>query len=160
MSKIDGSKLLSSPHDLFLFQNADVFLVCFSVVSRSSFINVKEKWVPEIRESLKTFPKGLRPKLVLVGTQSDLRTDATTLVELARCKETPVTEQEAKRLVANQGFQSYVECSSLTQTNLKEVFDEAIMMGLQRKRKRERAKQKKASSNSQSGCMKMHCSIL
>ncbi|XP_004413136.1 PREDICTED: cell division control protein 42 homolog [Odobenus rosmarus divergens] len=30
------------------YPQTDVFLVCFSVVSPSSFENVKEKWVPEI----------------------------------------------------------------------------------------------------------------
>ena len=30
------------------YPQTDVFLVCFSVVSPSSFENIKEKWVPEI----------------------------------------------------------------------------------------------------------------
>ena len=31
------------------YPETDVFLVCFSVVSPSSFENVKEKWYPEIK---------------------------------------------------------------------------------------------------------------
>ena len=51
------------------YSDTDVFLVCFSVVSPASFQNVPQKWVREIREH--------RPQaaIVLVGTQSDLRSD-------------------------------------------------------------------------------------
>jgi small GTP-binding protein len=31
------------------YPQTDVFLVCFSVVGPSSFENVKEKWMPEVR---------------------------------------------------------------------------------------------------------------
>lgn len=51
------------------YTSADVFLLCFSVVSPASFQNVPEKWVPEIRRHAPTAP------LVLVGTQCDLRED-------------------------------------------------------------------------------------
>lgn len=46
-----------------------MFLVCFSVVSPTSFHNVREKWLPELRHHNPRVP------IVLVGTQSDLRTD-------------------------------------------------------------------------------------
>ncbi|XP_011607906.1 ras homolog family member Ua isoform X3 [Takifugu rubripes] len=51
------------------YTSADVFLLCFSVVSPTSFQNVPEKWVPEIRKYVPFAP------LILVGTQSDLRED-------------------------------------------------------------------------------------
>ncbi len=76
---------------------------------------------------------------MLVGTQSDLREDVTTLVQLAQTKEQPVSEQEARRLASHLGCETYVESSSLTQKNLKEVFDEAIVAGLKGRRKKERA---------------------
>lgn len=34
------------------YPQTDVFLVCFSVTSPASFENVREKWFPEVRESL------------------------------------------------------------------------------------------------------------
>ena len=99
------------------------------------FQNVKEKWIPELKKSHKgnktksgsgglRKKKGRLPPLILVGTQSDLREDARTLHELGRAKEQPVTEAEAKRLAASMGAECYVESSSLTQKNLKEVFDQ------------------------------------
>lgn len=51
------------------YTSADVFLLCFSVVSPTSFQNVPEKWVPEIRKHAPFAP------LILVGTQCDLRED-------------------------------------------------------------------------------------
>ena len=56
----------------------DVFLVCFSTVSPSSFENVKEKWVPEITHHCQKTP------FLLVGTQIDLRDDATTIEKLGQ----------------------------------------------------------------------------
>jgi len=51
------------------YPNTDVFILCFSIVSPASFYNVSEKWMPEIRSA------GLEMPVILVGTQSDLRTD-------------------------------------------------------------------------------------
>ena len=58
------------------YPQTDVFLVCFSVVSPSSFENVKEKWVPEITHHCQKTP------FLLVGTQIDLRDDAATIEKL------------------------------------------------------------------------------
>jgi len=137
-----------------VYPNTDVFLLCFSVVLPSSFHNIREKWIHEIRKSS---PKRKHcAPVVLVGTQSDLRNDAQTLVELARVKEAPITQAEAQKLAGGLGFLGYIESSSLTQKNLKEVFDQAIMAGLQgrslkeqrlaKKHKREAKRQHQASS--------------
>lgn len=134
----------------------DVFLICFSVVSPSSFTNVREKWIPEVRQHAfaEGRPRNRRtrksPPIVLVGTQSDLREDAPTLVQLARGKEQPVSEQEARKLAAQTGCECYIESSSLTQKNLKEVFDEAIMAGLKGRRQKEKKRLKQAATNK--GC--------
>ena len=95
------------------------------------------------------------PPVILIGTQSDLREDAQTLVQLSKAKETPISESEAKKLVSSMGFECYVESSSLTQKNLKEVFDEAIMSGLKGRAKRERrlAKKKAKSRGKTTGCI-------
>jgi Ras family protein U len=53
-----------------------------------------------------------------------------TLQFVLRYGERPVTEVEARRLAAQSGAAGYVECSALTQHNLKEVFDQAIVAGL------------------------------
>ena len=48
----------------------DVFLVCFSVVSPTSYETVAAKWIPELRHHAPTAP------IILVGTKTDLREDA------------------------------------------------------------------------------------
>jgi len=100
------------------YQQTDVFLVCFSVVSPSSFENVKEKWVPEITHHCQKTP------FLLVGTQIDLRDDGATV-------EKPITYEEGEKLAKELKAVKYVECSALTQRGLKNVFDEAILAALE-----------------------------
>ncbi|XP_056135134.1 ras homolog family member Ua isoform X2 [Lampris incognitus] len=115
------------------YTNADVFLLCFSVVSPTSFQNVPEKWAPEIRRHAPLAP------LVLVGTQCDLREDVKILIELAKYRERPVDPEDARDCALEIGAVSYMECSSLTQKNLKEVFDAAILASLQNYNSRNRS---------------------
>lgn len=98
------------------YPQTDVFLVCFSVVSPSSFENVKEKWVPEITHHCHKTP------FLLVGTQTDLRDEA-------KSKKKPITQEQGEKL-AKELKVKYVECSALTQKGLKNVFDEAILAAL------------------------------
>lgn len=67
---------------------------------------------------------------MLVGTQSDLRNDVKVLIELAKYKEKPVSESDAIRMAHDIGAVHYMECSALTQKNLKDVFDQAILSSL------------------------------
>jgi Ras family protein U len=101
-----------------------VFLVCFSVINPTSFQNVSEKWLPEIRRLCPEAP------LILVGTQSDKRRDARQLQELARYGQTPVSETQAQYLARRINAAAYVETSALTQRDLKEAFDQAIVSAL------------------------------
>jgi cell division control protein 42 len=107
------------------YPQTDVFLVCFSVVSPSSFENVKEKWVPEIQHHCPKTP------FLLVGTQTDLRDDATTIEKLQKNKQKPIQLDEAEKQARTLRAVKYVECSALTQKGLKNVFDEAILAALE-----------------------------
>ncbi|CAH8479934.1 unnamed protein product [Schistosoma turkestanicum] len=116
------------------YPQTDVYLVCFSVVSPSSFENVREKWVPEITHHSSKAP------FILVGTQIDLREEETTANLLKKNKTKPITSQQGEQLARELKAVKYVECSALTQKGLKNVFDEAIIAALQppppRKQKR------------------------
>ena len=103
------------------YPQTDVFLVCFSVVSPSSFENVKEKWVPEITHHCQKTP------FLLVGTQIDLRDDAATVEKLAKNKQRPLSLDMGDRLARELRAVKYVECSALTQKGLKNVFDEVSL---------------------------------
>lgn len=108
----------------FCYPKTDVVILCFSVVSPSSFQNISEKWISEIQCHCSNVP------VVLVGTQCDLREDVKIMIQLARYREKPVTQSSGKALAEKIGAVGYVECSALTQKNLKEVFDMAIVCGL------------------------------
>merc|ERR1711865_741638 len=69
------------------YPQTDVFLVCYSVVSPSSYENVRNKWVPEIGHHA----PGV--KFILVGTKVDLRHDPSTLAKLTEKGLEPVTEK-------------------------------------------------------------------
>ncbi|KAG7278371.1 hypothetical protein CRUP_024616 [Coryphaenoides rupestris] len=124
----------------FCYTRTDALLLCFSVVSPASFQNVWEKWVPEIRRRCPLTP------LLLVGTQCDLRQDVKVLIELARRRERPVPEEDARALADKIGAVTYVECSALTQKNLKEVFDAAIAVALRQADRRVRRERKVRST--------------
>ncbi|KAG7215550.1 hypothetical protein INR49_014717 [Caranx melampygus] len=91
------------------YPQTDVFLVCFSVVSPSSFENVREKWVPEISHHCPRTP------FLLVGTQVDLRDDSNTLEKLAKNKQRALTCESGEKLARELKAVKYVECSALTQ---------------------------------------------
>ncbi|XP_035769486.1 GTP-binding protein rho4-like [Neolamprologus brichardi] len=96
------------------YTGTDVFLVCFSVVSPSTFENVTDKWVPEI---LRFSPK---TPFLLVGTQVDLRDNKNTL-------EQALTFESGEELAHELKAVKYMECSARSQEGVKEVFEEAIL---------------------------------
>ncbi len=104
----------------FSYTNTDVFLVCFNVMSPTSFNNALRMWIHEIRQASRTAP------IILVGTKIDLRTNPADLELLAKSKQKPVTHEQGERAAKDFGAYIYIECSALTQENLKETFDAAI----------------------------------
>ncbi|CAF1315755.1 unnamed protein product, partial [Didymodactylos carnosus] len=103
------------------YPSTDIFLVCFSVVLPSSFINIREKWVPEISHYNPHTP------YILVGTQIDLRDDKATIDKLQRSKQLPVSKAQGAKLAKQINAVKYVEVSSKTEIGIKAVFDEAII---------------------------------
>eukprot|EP01084_Bolivina_argentea_P118475 210204_1 len=59
---------------ILAYRNTDIFLLCFSVVSKTSFQNMEHKWIPEIKNHA---PNAL---ILLVGTKSDLKDDSHEIV--------------------------------------------------------------------------------
>jgi len=111
------------------YPQTDVFLVCFSVISNSSFENVKTKWVPEIQHHAPNVP------ILLVGTKSDLRKDDNTIKQLNSRQQAMVTIEAAQRMAKEIGAVNFLECSALTQEGLKQVFDDAIRAAMSKPNK-------------------------
>jgi len=118
------------------YPQTDVFLVAFSLISRASFENVKQKWWPELKHHCPGVP------MILVGTKLDLRADPNTVSKLREKNQTPITFEEGLEMTKTIGAIKYLECSALTQKGLKNVFDEAIRVVLCPPKKNEKKAKK------------------
>lgn len=58
------------------YSGVDVFLVCFSVVNPETFRSVQTNWIPTLTKQHRN------ATVILIGTQSDLRTDQSTIAYL------------------------------------------------------------------------------
>ncbi|KAL9651161.1 hypothetical protein ABK040_008233 [Willaertia magna] len=103
------------------YPDAQVFLVCFSVVNPTSLHNIKAKWVPEIRHHCPKVP------LVVAGTKTDLRKDPDYL-ERENIK--AVTKDEGIQIAKDVGACFYTECSAKTGEGLKDTFNFVIQCAL------------------------------
>ena len=136
------------------YPETDVFLLCFSVVSPSSFENIRTKWNPEVSHHC---PEA---KLMLVGTKIDLREDKETLDKLK--KEKLPSHDDGTKLAQTIGAKLYLECSALTQEGLKRVFEEAIraVIGREDEPTGGGATGDSSSGNQSSGNKKSGCTLI
>ncbi|BFZ03670.1 hypothetical protein BsWGS_06709 [Bradybaena similaris] len=101
------------------YPNADVVLICFSLICTASFEKVRTKWFPEVGHHCPSTP------IILVGTKLDLREDKETIEKLREKKLSPITYPQGLAMAKEIGAAKYLECSALTQEGLKNVFEEA-----------------------------------
>jgi len=111
------------------YPQTDVFLMCFSLVNRASFSNVKSKWVPEIKHHCPGTP------FILAGTKLDLLSaesddSKSVLKRLADMKSPPITFAEGMQMAKDTGAAGFISYSSLTQQNLRFLFYECIKVAL------------------------------
>jgi len=123
------------------YKDVDCFLVCFSVVSSTSFSNVKQKWIPSIIDS-----ESSGASIVLVGTKQDLRNDKKAIREVQATGGSVVSEDDAKDLALKIHADAYVECSALLQDGLKECMQAAVTASIK----------KRSKNNNEQGC----CTIM
>ncbi|KAN0034352.1 hypothetical protein ACTFIV_000855 [Dictyostelium citrinum] len=106
------------------YQNANIFLICFSIISNSSFNNVFSKWNPECRHYSPDVP------ILLVGTKLDKRNDKETIEKLKEEKLYPITYEQGLSLMKKIKALQYLECSALTKQGLKTVFEQAVKVAI------------------------------
>ncbi|KAH8411285.1 hypothetical protein KR215_001359, partial [Drosophila sulfurigaster] len=90
------------------YPDSDVFLLCFSVVKPETFGAIKSKWAPKFAKT--------KAALILVGTQSDLRSNLNVLNKLQTNGEKPISYADAWDLATTIGAK-YIETSSATQVS-------------------------------------------
>ncbi|KAJ1720940.1 GTP-binding protein Rho1 [Coemansia erecta] len=98
------------------YPDANVIIICFSIDSPDSLINVCEKWHVEAQQNAPRAP------IILVGLKLDLRNDQAVISELANYGQRPVTVEEGERVAKSIGAVSYIECSSILNINVIDVF--------------------------------------
>jgi len=102
------------------YPNTDAFIICYSVDSKPSYINVKEKWIGEVREAAPKSP------FILVCTKTDLRDDPKAAAEMNRRGESFLTPEQGKELQEAIGAKVYMECSAKNRNGVEEVFQTAV----------------------------------
>jgi len=112
------------------YPQTDVFLICYSIASPSSFTNVKNKWWPEVVEHGKGAP------YLLLGLKSDLRENDNYHKVLKQKGLEMIKTVEGERLSDEIGAKGFYECSALTQDNLKNMFDDAIRAAIKHHEKK------------------------
>lgn len=107
------------------YQQADVVLLCFSVANPNSLASVRHKWIAEVREHLPQIP------VLVVGTQTDLR-------EMGSHRVSCIAATEGRQVAHEVRAKGYLECSSLSNRGVQQVFEYAVRTAVNQSRKRAR----------------------
>ncbi|XP_047432595.1 rho-related GTP-binding protein RhoH [Mugil cephalus] len=107
------------------YQQADVVLICYSVANPNSLASVQHKWIAEVRENLPKVP------VLVVATQTDQREVG---VHRGRC----ISAAEGKRVAHDVHAKGYLECSSLSNRGVQQVFEYAVRTVVNQAKKRAR----------------------
>ena len=147
----EGLRRLSYP-------KCDVFIVCYSANSRTSFENVSKVWIPELE---KYGPPNA--PVVLVATKQDVRPRLNSLNQNGsfRTNQGPpvppkgfVTYDEGLDLANKVRAYGFIECSAFSENGVKHVFEQAVKAAL-KNLKEEKAKQKEERRRSSGGIRAM-----
>ncbi len=76
------------------YANANVFLLCFSIVNPVSYQNITAKWYKEVIHYCPDVP------LILVGTKLDLRDDPATISKLQALGQAPISTAKGQELAS------------------------------------------------------------
>lgn len=106
------------------FPDADIFIVCFSVVQPTSFDNIRAKWIPQLNH----FNPG-KPCL-LVGTKIDLRADIEIVERLQSKKHIPIDYDSGRALAISLKATEYKECSAEDGEGVRDVVEDAVRIGM------------------------------
>ena len=85
-----------------------MFMLCYNISDPSTLFSAINSWVPELRSQAPTTP------IILVGCQSDLRTDRNVIQNLAKVGKSPVSSQQALSMSQQIQAVMYVETSAKT----------------------------------------------
>lgn len=112
-SHCDYAKLRS-----LYYQQADVFIVSYSISEPRSLKNVKDKWVPEIKSHCSGTP------FILAGLKFDLRDDYGDTYH----DNLFVSHREGELFSYNIEANDFIEVSTFKRINVNELFEAALIV--------------------------------
>ena len=127
---------------ILMYPDADVIVICYSIGSPDSLINVIEKWAPEVRRYCPGIP------IILCGNKKDLRNNEGVKKELSTYKQKPICIEDGILAANKIEASDFLECSALTKAGVMELFNSAAQHSLK----------KKLKTTNTTGCMK--CSVM
>lgn len=107
------------------YQQADIVLICYSVANPNSLINVQQKWIAEVREHLPKVP------VLVVATHTDLR-------ESGAHRGSCISAAEGRQMAHDVNAKGYLECSSLSNRGVIQVFEYAMQTAINQARRQSR----------------------
>ena len=87
------------------YPDADVFIICFSIIDPYSFKRVQTKWVKELSEYCPNTP------VVLVGTKYDQRNNINTKILLNKHGLQPVSSEQGEQVARKIGAKQVNNCN-------------------------------------------------
>lgn len=132
------------------YKSSDIIFICYSVDSQESFINVTDKWIPELRYFCPTTP------IILVGNKNDLRDGVK--------RDRLVKDEDGRLMCKRIRAHMFFECSAKSGDNVREVFESAAIIvsinSHQSDQKRAIVKKSRVRSGSANKRNKNRCFIL
>jgi len=115
----DMSSALEARLRPLAYPDTSAFILCFDITNRASFENVKELWIPEIRQYMPDTP------FLLVGNKMELRDNNRR--SMPSNESNTVSSEEAWELAQSNGT-SYVENSAVTGEQVRHAVNTVIRM--------------------------------
>jgi small GTP-binding protein len=107
------------------YPQTDVFVICFSLVSQTSLMNVQNVWIPELTKYCPNTP------YILVGMKSDLRDSLQEHEDEHKSDGMqPIASSTGEKMKEMIKAQDYVECSAKKQYNHTAIFEHAVKIVL------------------------------
>lgn len=106
----------------------DLVMLCYSIEDKNMLVNIKEKWIPEIKNFCPT------ASIFLVGLKQDLRDSKDPMVD----QESTVPYEMGEYTSRENEAVKFFECSAKTGKNVTEVFKQIAIHILEKKEQRPR----------------------
>lgn len=119
---------------ILMYPDADVVVICYSIDSPDSLMNVVEKWAPEVKHFCPGVP------IILCGNKKDLRNNEEVKLKLSATKQVPVQIEDGIQAAHAIEATSMVECSALTKAGVMQLFETAAQASMKKKSQKKNKK--------------------